>query len=59
MRFETLAQARTTILALGTLIEAVAPDELRASIAEMAAGIVSLYDDGQGPIPPQERRQRR
>ncbi len=52
LTFETLAQARMTLLALGTLVEALEPDELRASLAEMAMRVATLY----GSPPPSAQR---
>ncbi|MGI8858339.1 MAG: helix-turn-helix transcriptional regulator [Thermomicrobiales bacterium] len=51
LTFETLAQARTSLLALGTLVEALEPEELRASLAETAVGIAALYGKTHPPAP--------
>jgi predicted DNA-binding transcriptional regulator YafY len=41
--FERVDDARRALLGCGTLVEVVEPWELRAHIAEAAAGVVSLY----------------
>jgi len=41
--FESLGDARTRIMGLGTQIEIVEPDELRATVIETARSIVSAY----------------
>ncbi len=47
LTFETMEQAQTSLLMLGAHGEALAPDELRASLAETAARIVSLYEQDE------------
>jgi hypothetical protein len=41
--FERVGDARRALLGCGTLVEVLEPRELRASIAEAAAGVVALY----------------
>jgi predicted DNA-binding transcriptional regulator YafY len=55
LTFETLAQARMSLLALGPCVEALEPDELRASLIETAAGIVARYGSPPpAPLPTRE-----
>jgi predicted DNA-binding transcriptional regulator YafY len=50
--FESVDEARTSLLGLGAAVEVLSPGELRAEMARAAAGVVRLYAGEAAAAPP-------